>query len=624
MRNKKRWYCAMLAAAMCASLTGCGGSAAPETTAAGTTAAETAAETSTQAETQAPKDGAFVPGTYMAAAKGMGGDVNVEVVVTEDAIQSVTVKEHSETAGISDPAIEKIPAAIVEAQGLGIDAVSGATITSNAILTAAADALGQAGADVEALKAVSLAKEAKEDEKLETDVVVVGGGLAGLSAAVSAADNSAKVILVEKMASLGGASITCGGELLAAGTDMQKEQGIEDSPEALAEYWIEKGEGHVDGEMLKTIAAAGPETVQWLQERGVEFGKVTFSYNDPRQNPLRNHKTLDMGGTGFILPMIEAAEKAGVEVRLETPATELIIEDGAVKGVICENEGRKVEILAKSVILATGGFANDQKLVEEYCPAFGTYGTFLGEAHQGDGLVMARDAGAEIVAGGGAIVNPMDVGPTGLQDPGGVFLNVTPAGKRFADESAYWFNRSKILYFDEGYSYYYSIMDSQYPLEGLEDAVEAGTAFKADTVEDLAKQLEMDGSTLKATIDSYNAICESGNDTEFGKPARGDKGSMESTLEKDVSLLNAINTAPFYAVKIGTSGLTGTFGGPKVTMNGEVVSVDGQTIPGLYAAGEVANGQLLYHAYPCSGTSIQFCATMGRFAGKAAAEAALK
>lgn len=218
-------------------------------------------------------------------------------------------------------------------------------------------------------------------------------------------------------------------------------------------------------------------------------------------------------------------------------------------------EGRKVEIAAKSVILATGGFANNQDLVEEYCPAFGAYGTFLGEAHQGDGLIMARDAGANIIAGGGAIVNPMDMGATGLQDPGGVFLNP---------------------------------------------------------------------SVLKTTIDSYNQICETGDDTEFGKPARGNKGTSDSVLEEDVLFLNEIKTAPFYAVKIGTNGLTGTFGGPEITINGEVVSVDGQVIPGLYAAGEVANGQLLYHEYPCSGSSIQFCATIGRFAGKAAAEAALK
>lgn len=622
MKKKTIWRCILLSGVMAAALSGCGGSSQETSAAAESTTSETTVSETTGSETDV--DSVYKPGTYEASAKGMGGDVTVKVVVSGDAIESVTVTGHNETAGISDPAIEKIPARIVEAQGLKIDAVSGATVTSNAILTAAADALAQAGADVEVLKEIGLAKEVKEDEKLEADVVVVGGGLAGLSASVSAAESGADVILVEKMASLGGASITCGGELLAAGTDMQKEQGIQDSSQALAEYWIGKGEGHVDEEMLRTIADASPETLHWLKDRGVEFGGVTFSYNYPSQEPLRNHKTADEKGTGFILPMTEAAEKAGVEILLETPAVELIQEDGRVKGVICENEGRKVEIAAKSVILATGGFANNQELVEEYCPAFGTYGTFLGEAHQGDGLIMARDAGANIIAGGGAIVNPMDMGATGLQDPGGVFLNVTPEGKRFADEAAYWFSRSKKLYFDEGYNCYYSILDSEYPLEGLEEAVKAGTAFQGDTVEELAGQLEMEPSVLGATIDSYNQICETGNDTEFGKPARGNKGTSDSVLEKDVPFLNEIKTAPFYAVKIGTNGLTGTFGGPEITINGEVVSVDGQVIPGLYAAGEVANGQLLYHEYPCSGSSIQFCATIGRFAGKAAAEAALK
>ncbi len=638
MKRRNRWFCLALSGVMAVVLSGCNGSGqgtvaasgtAVETTGAETTVAETtgaAAESGTE-ETMGEEvkgDGVYKPGTYKASAKGMGGDVTVEVVVTADAIKSVTVLEHNETAGISDPAIEKIPGLIVEAQGLGIDAVSGATITSDAILAAAADALGQAGADVEGLKGIGIAKEAKEDEKLEADVVVVGGGLAGLSAAVSAADSGAKVILVEKMGSLGGASITCGGELLAAGTQLQEDQGINDSVEALAQYWIERGEGHVDEEMLTAIAKASPETFVWLQDRGVEFGGVTFSYNNPGQDPLRNHKTADMGGTGFILPMVEAAEKAGVEIHLETPAVELIQEDKTVTGVVCENEGRKVEISAKSVILATGGFANNQELVEEYCPVLDTFGTFLGEAHQGDGLIMARDAGANIIAGGGVIANPMDIGATKLSDPAGVFLNVTPEGKRFANEAEYWFSRSKKLYFDEGYTYYYSLLDSEYQLEGLEEAVTAGTAFKADTIEELAEQLEMDASVLQATIDAYNEICETGEDTEFGKPVRGDKGAMESTLERDVLFLNPIKTAPFYGVKITTNGLTGTFGGPQVTMKGEVVSVDGQVIPGLYAAGEVANGQLLYHEYPCSGSSIQFCATMGRFAGQAAAEAALK
>ena len=152
---------------MAAALSGCGGSSQETSAAAESTSSETTVSETTGSETDV--DSIYKPGTYEASAKGMGGDVTVKVVVSGDAIESVTVTGHNETAGISDPAIEKIPARIVEAQGLKIDAVSGATVTSNAILTAVADALAQAGADVEVLKEIGLAKEVKEDEKLEAE-----------------------------------------------------------------------------------------------------------------------------------------------------------------------------------------------------------------------------------------------------------------------------------------------------------------------------------------------------------------------------------------------------------------------------------------------------------------------
>lgn len=167
MRKKTIWRCILLSGVMAAALSGCGGSSQETSAAAESTSSETTVSETTGSETDV--DSVYKPGTYEASAKGMGGDVTVKVVVSGDAIESVTVTGHNETAGISDPAIEKIPARIVEAQGLKIDAVSGATVTSNAILTAAADALAQAGADVEVLKEIGLAKEVKEDEKLEAE-----------------------------------------------------------------------------------------------------------------------------------------------------------------------------------------------------------------------------------------------------------------------------------------------------------------------------------------------------------------------------------------------------------------------------------------------------------------------
>jgi fumarate reductase flavoprotein subunit len=391
----------------------------------------------------------------------------------------------------------------------------------------------------------------------------------------------------------------------------------------LAKKLIDAGDGHVDAEMLTFIAGKSADTVAWLKSQGVAFGSVTYSYNDPTQSPLRNHKTADGAGTGFILPLKAAAEKAGVEIRLETKAVSLINEGGIIKGVVAENGGRTVTVNAPSTILATGGFANNAELVAEYCPKLGTSGTFLGETHNGDGLIMARDAGAKIVAGGGAIVNPMDLGPTYFADPAGIFLNVTPAGKRFANEASYWFTRSAALYFDEGYNYYYSIFDAKTEHAKLEDAIAAGTIIKANTIAELAAGIQIDPAVLAANVDRYNTMCAAGKDTDFGKSASGPKGVTVEVLQENVPFLTAIDTAPFYALKVPTTGLTGTFGGPAITIDGEVISTDGSVIPGLYAAGEVANGQLLYHEYPCSGTSIQICATMGRQAGAAAAKASV-
>ncbi len=563
-------------------------------------------------------DGAsYKAGTYTAKAKGMMGDVEVEVIVSDNTIDSIKVISHTETAGISDPAIEKIPAAILSAQGLKIDAVTGATITSNAIIAAVTECLQQAGADIEALRNKGLTTAALKDEVIEADVVVVGAGIAGLSAAIAAAEEGAKVVLLEKMAAVGGASILSGGEILGAGTAMQKAQGIQDTAAALKDYWLQVGQGKVNEDLIELVAEKNEDTINWLNNKGVEFEKVTFSYYYPTQKPFRNHLAAGESGKGFILPLYEAAQSYGIEIRFETPAVSLINENGTITGVIAENGGRKVTVNAKSTILATGGYGNNDALMKEYSPEVGASGSYLGAAHDGDGLIMAREVGAEIVAGGGAIANPMDMGATGYLDTGGIFLNVNPKGERFSNENEYWFSRTSRLYFDEGFNSYYSIMDSKTENPGFEDAVKNGTAFKADTIEELAALINIDPSVLSKTVSRYNEICGTQKDTDFGKPAVGIVGNREENA-KDVNLLTSIDQAPYYAVVFKTSTITGTFGGPKTTLDGEVVSTSGQIIPGLYAAGEVANGEFFYRQYPCSGSSIQMSATMGIVSGKAA------
>lgn len=633
MKKLRKQALALLLAAAMAVSAGCSSGSTPVSSSepdAGVTSSQDASGQPAPAGDAA--SGSYKAGTYTASAKGMGGDVPVTVTFSDTAITEVKVGEHKETQGIADAPIERIPAAIVENQSLQVEAVAGATITSNAILAAVADCVTQAGGDAQALQSKEIAKEKLEDETIDTDIVVVGAGIAGLSAAIEAANAGAKVVLLEKMGSTGGASITCGGEVLAAGTQLQKDQGIEDNTKDLGDLWVQKGEGQVDEALLRYIADNSPETITWMQSMGVEFQGVTTPTSYPWQDPMRCHKTASGSGAGFILPLTEKAKELGVDIRLETPAKSLIKDGETVKGVVAENAGRTVTVNAKNVILATGGFGNNDELMKQYCPLVPISGVHVGEANQGDGLIMARDAGAEIVAGGGAIALSIDMGPTGYFEPYGQFLYVSPQGERFMNEAEYWFSRTRKLYDMGGYCY--AIMDSKTQNENWDAAVEKGTAFRADTLDDLAAQLKMEPAALKATVEKYNAACAAGKDDEFGKPATNigmylTQGATEENPgiikqeTKEMNLLTSIETGPFYALKLEINSLSGTFGGPKVNAQGQALKADGQAIAGLYAAGEVASGDLLYKEYPCSGSAIQMYCRMGRDAGKAAAAEAL-
>lgn len=613
MRKGKKLLPVLLTLAMTLAFSGCGNTKPAATENIATVAPTEAAVVS--------GDGTLQDGDYTAKGKGLAGDVEVKVTIANGAITAVEVLSHNETAGISDPAIENIPANIISAQGLKVDVISGATLTSNAIIEAVTTCLTQAGGDIEVLKTKGVELVAVEDEVVDTDVLVVGAGIAGLSAAVSAAEEGANVLVLEKMASVGGASILCGGEVLAAGSDMQAEQGIVDSAEALKNYWIEAGEGNVSEELLTFVANNSGNTVNWLKDRGVKFSDVTFSYYYPNQDPYRNHATENYIGSDLILPLYEKAKALGVEFRFETPAETLINENGVIKGAVASNQGRTITVNAKNTILATGGFANNEELMNEYIPSVQAFGTYLGAAHNGDGLIMAREVGAEIVAGGGGIINPMDLGKTKYTDAGGIFLNVTPEGKRYSNENDYWFKRSAELYHEEGFNHYYAIFDSKTSNAALEEAIANKTAYKANTIEELATMISMEPSVLADTVKTYNEACATGVDTVFGKPAVGLVGNRTENL-KELQLLSSIEEGPYYAILFNTSTITGTFGGPKININAQVIATTGDVIPGLFAAGEVANGQFFYKRYPCSGSSIQTSATMGIEAGKFAAQAA--
>jgi fumarate reductase flavoprotein subunit len=230
----------------------------------------------------------FNPGTYEGEAKGHNDIVKVSVTVDENNIKEVKIVENKESEGIADGALELIPTRIVEGQTLAVDRISGATVTSMAILSATEQALKQAGADITALQENAKEVVAKDPVTFDTEVVVVGGGSAGLAAALEAANNGAKVILVEKLAITGGSTARSGGKVQAAGTDIQESHGVEDNADLYYDHLMKVGEGKVDSTKIRIIADNSLADFNWLVENGVEFSKNIEQLHE-KYRPIRGH-----------------------------------------------------------------------------------------------------------------------------------------------------------------------------------------------------------------------------------------------------------------------------------------------------------------------------------------------
>ena len=550
-------------------------------------------------------DAAFTAGTYTASAQGNNGPVTVEVVFSDSAIVSVTVTEHGETAGLSDPAISGIPAAIVDQQSLSVDTVAGATFPSKGILAAVADCVAQAGVDPESLKSASTAEATvAEDEVLECDVVVVGGGAAGIGAAFNAKEAGANVILLEKQAFMGGNTLISGGLIYATGTTFQAEAGVEDSVEALVDYWYTRAEGHANKDMLTMVAEKSAETVQWLQDNGVELTGPTTSGTSlvPRMQDTGK------GGSGFILPMSAKIQEMGVDVRLQVAAQSLLTnENGAVCGVeAVAADGHKVTVVAKSVVLASGGYDNDQSMMRKYSPSYADEYMFANPGNTGDGIKMGMAVGADTVFNDG-VIGLRGVVPTSFADAtNGLvwmpYLMVNQEGERFVNESTDYPIVHTYLSAQSGASYL--LFDGTQGVPAMfGDLYEQGYAFYGETLEDVAAAAHLPVATFLATVARYNEL-KGQEDVDFGKPAYA---------------MTGVGEGPYTALRIMPATI-GTIGGLKIDLDGHVLDTNGAPIAGLYAAGAVANGEFFYREYPASGTSIQMCFTTGRIAGTNAAE----
>ncbi len=570
----------------------------------------------------------YKPGTYTAEAQGMGGPVPVTVELTSEKIQSVKVGENKETDGIGTVAIERLPGAIVDGQSLGVSAVSGASVTSGAILAAVAACVREAGGDVEALKTVQPKKATGEPKTLESDIVVVGAGAAGRTAAIRASELGARVILVEKQPFEGGAAAVNGGGIVTQGSKIQKELGVtDDSPALMTEDFIKNGHNLNDRRMLKLYADHLGETVDWaLSYAGMRLdAKAGFSHSAEYSRPRVLYWVGRAQGANRMLH--DAVEKAGAEVLLETPVQKLIVEDGRVVGVEALGAGgTPYTVRSKAVILATGGFGANKAMLSGQLRNALYYGV---PCANGDGHRMAMEIGAA--------TRNMDLGkvyPNGIEvAPGLAKSTIFASGEAYQNHSGILVSKAGVRVISELETNHnlkeavvreggrlFILMDQKTfdaflgkvwigGISGKDmdrwlanEGRGAPTVGRGDTIGAAAAKAGIDGKALASTAKKYNEFVRSGKDADFGRPAKFMKAEISAA-------------GPYYIVEQQPRFAT-TLGGVVTTESLQVVDKEGRPIGGLFAAGEIVGGPMGDDSPP--GGNMGWALTSGKLAAESA------
>lgn len=583
----------------------------------------------------------YTAGVYTAQANGNNGPVTVEVEVSDAEILSVKVTEHAETAGLSDTPIERIPAKIVEGQTLAVDTVSGATNTSNAILKAAEDALAQAGADIEALKAVQEKDEtAGETAERHVQALVIGAGGSGLAAAITLQEHGIETLVVDKMANAGGATALTGALINGGCSKQQAERGVTDDVQTMFMDAMVYGSFQNDARMTWLMVNNTGDSVDWLHDTvGVEFEEAINHFPEHTNDRAFYPKGKQ---PGYLTGTMEQHYLSnGGELLLETRAQHLLTEDGRVIGASCSTADGTLNIYADVTLLATGGYGASVALR----PADQMGTLFYGaSASTGDGIIMAEEVGAmthymqylksypqgiekpldggNITADGttfrgNAYISPLASQAVTLND-GAIYVNVE--GERCMNENMDFVSIKKVtqkqtdmtvyLVMDQkGYDKWMGMMEVS---AGLTpeivapwlDADDGKPVFrKGATVEEAAAKAGIDAEKLSATVAHFNEMVASGKDDDFGR------AEMSVGLDSD---------GPIYIVEQRLRMAT-SLGGLKTSTSFEVYDENEQAIDGLYACGEVIGGVHGDESMPSN--CVAWAVTSGRLAAKAAADA---
>ena len=598
---------------------------------------------------------AGVSGDFTGTAKGFGGDVSVTLTLTDGAITGCTAEGKDETEGVGSQAIAKMPGEIAESGSIAVDGVSGATLTSTAIKEAAAAALTAAGLNPDDYKTAVENNATAEDSTVDADVVVVGAGGAGMTAAITAAAEGKSVVILESQSMVGGNSVRATGGMNAGKTVYQDENefgesaGVEKTLKTAAEKYADNetitalaktvseqwaayqanptgyfdsvelmeldtmigGKGINDPELVETLCANSADAIDWLDEHGITLHNVSSfggaSVKRIHRPVNAEGKTVSVGS--YMIPLLqENCEKAGVKMMLDTTATEILTDaNGAAVGVKATGaSGETVTVNAKAVVLATGGFGANLDMVVKYKPELKGFMTTNAPGIQGQGIEMAQAIGAATVDMDQIQIHPTVEANTaaliteGLRGDGAILIN--EEGQRFIDEVGTRDVVSAAEIAQTG-SYSWLVVD-----QAMADAssviqgyIKKGYTVTGATYEELGKAMGVDAAAFAETMEKWNGCVEAKNDPDFGR----------------TSFANPLNTAPYYAVKV-TAGVHHTMGGLKINANTEVLNEKGEVIPGLFAAGEVTGG--VHGANRLGGNAVADFTVFGRIAGAAASD----
>ena len=598
---------------------------------------------------------AGVSGDFIGTAKGFGGDVSVTLTLTDGAITGCIAEGKDETQGVGSEAIAKMPGEIAESGSIAVDGVSGATVTSTAIKEAAAAALTAAGLNPDDYKTAVEKTGSAEDSTVEADVVVVGAGGAGMTAAITAAGEGKSVVILESQSMVGGNSVRATGGMNAGKTVYQDENefgesaGVEKTLKTAAEKYADNetitalaktvseqwaayqanptgyfdsvelmeldtmigGKGINDPELVETLCANSADAIDWLDEHGITLHNVSSfggaSVKRIHRPVNAEGKTVSVGS--YMIPLLqENCEKAGVKMMLDTTATEILTDaNGAAVGVKATGaSGETVTVNAKAVVLASGGFGANLDMVVKYKPELKGFMTTNAPGIQGQGIEMAQAIGAATVDMDQIQIHPTVEANTaaliteGLRGDGAVLINAE--GKRFIDEVG---TRDVVSAAEIAQTGSYSwlvvdqaMVDASSVIQGY---IKKGYTVTGATYEELGKAMGVDAAAFAETMDKWNGYVEAKNDPDFGR----------------TSFANPLNTAPYYAVKV-TAGVHHTMGGLKINANTEVLNEKGEVIPGLFAAGEVTGG--VHGANRLGGNAVADFTVFGRIAGAAASD----